>query len=90
MPLRTLSIDLSKPLDSLIPRSWLHVLPRPLSHFLGYREKPHRKPEIGNVLIAIWSFIGVFCGIAMLEGVFLCAKEFREREAPIIMASFVR
>lgn len=81
-----LDIDVEKYLLPFIPRSRLHLLPRPISHFLGYRDSP-RKP-IGNLLIAAWSFFGAFCGVAIIEGVFM-SPAIRAHGGPLILGSFV-
>jgi len=41
------------------------------------------------VILAFWSFLGVFCGIAVLEGVSKYVEVFREKGAPLVVASFV-
>lgn len=82
-----LDIDLDKYLLPFIPRSRLHALPRPISHFLGHRNS-HPRKKIGNLLIAGWSFFGAFCGVAIVEGVFM-SPVIRAHGAPLIVGSFV-
>lgn len=41
------------------------------------------------MVLAFWSFLGVFCGIAVLEGVSQYVKVFREKGVPLVVASFV-
>lgn len=79
--------DVDKSLNRFIPRSRVHRLPKPIAHFLGYRAKPRK--ELGSVIIAAWSFIGAFCGVAIIEGVFM-TPSIRAHGAPLIIGSFVR
>ena len=81
-----LDIDIEKYLLPFIPRSCLHLLPRPLSHFLGYRDSPRK--QLGSLVIAAWSFFGAFCGVAITEGVFMFPV-IRAHGTPLIIGSFV-
>lgn len=83
---RELDIDIEKYILRFIPHSRLHLLPRPISHFLGYRDS--RGKEIGNLVIAGWSFLGAFVGVAMIEGVFM-SPAIKSHGTPLIVASFV-
>lgn len=80
-------IDIDKYLNRFIPRSRIHRLPTPISRFLGYRAHPRK--ELGNVIIAAWSFIGAFCGVAIIEGVFM-SQSIHAHGAPLIIGGFVR
>lgn len=71
-----------------IPRSRLHRLPKSISWFLGYRGEPHQ--SIGNIVSWIWSFIGAFCGIALIAGIFKSSAVIQSHVPPIIIGSFVR
>lgn len=84
---RDLDIDIEKYILRFIPRSRLHLLPRPISHVLGYRDSPRK--EIGNLLVAGWSFFGAFCGVAIIERVFM-SPVLRAHGTPLIVGSFVR
>jgi hypothetical protein len=54
---------------------------------LGHRESP-QKP-MGNILIAVWSILGVFCGVALVASVSKRVPSFEARDAPAIIGSFV-
>lgn len=54
---------------------------------LGYRDKP-TKP-MGNVLTALWSLVGAFCGVALVAEVSKRVPSFESRHAPTIVGSFV-
>lgn len=84
---RDLHIDIDKYFLRFIPRSRVHRLPRPISHFLGHRDSP--PSDIGNVLVAAWAFVGAFCGVSLIEAVFM-SPIIQAHGAPVIVASFVR
>ncbi|KAI9877048.1 MAG: hypothetical protein M1830_004942 [Pleopsidium flavum] len=80
------NIDIEKYILPFIPRSRLHLLPRSISHFLGYRNTPRK--EIGNLLVAAWSFLGAFCGVAIIEGTFM-SPVIQAHGTPLIIGSFI-
>lgn len=68
--------------------SRLARLPRWISHWLGYRDAPPAKqPEY---IVWLWSFVGAFCGLSILQAVFGHSQYFIERSVPSIIASYVR
>jgi len=76
--------DIDRFINGKVPRSFIHILPRPLSWFLGYHS-PSR-PPIGSVLVWFWSFIGAFGGILVVEAVYH-TETLRSEGTPIIIAS---
>lgn len=56
-------------LNRFIAPSVVPHLPRPVAHFLGYRPPPpaRQQPRIGNLIIVAWAFIGVFCGVSVVN-----------------------
>ncbi|KAL9098896.1 MAG: hypothetical protein Q9163_005523 [Psora crenata] len=72
-------------LQRIAPPNFTHTLPRPLSHFLGYREGP--QGEIGNILVAFWACLGAFVAIILIEAVFMI-PEVRHHGPPLLIASF--
>jgi hypothetical protein len=85
--IRDWDIDIDRCLNRVIPASSLHKLPTPISRFLGYR-KTQRK-DVGNVLGAMWSAVGAFCGLAVVAGVFAGTGSIQARHPPVLIASFV-
>jgi hypothetical protein len=81
--------DIDAKLNRFLPRPPWHHLPRPVSHFFGYRGDEQPK-TVGNLVIAYWSLIGAFCGVLLISEVSLHIPEFRNHHAPIIVGSFVR
>ncbi|KAL3465884.1 HPP family-domain-containing protein [Aspergillus heterothallicus] len=80
-------LDIDAALNPYLPRPpWRH-LPRSVSHFFGYRGDEQPK-AVGNLVIAYWSLIGVFCGVLLISEVSLHIPEFRNHHAPIIVGSF--
>ncbi|KAE8383293.1 HPP family-domain-containing protein [Aspergillus bertholletiae] len=80
-------VDIDKYLNPLIPRPPWRWLPRPISHFLGYRgDKPPK--NLGNLVIVFWTLIGVFCGVLVVAEVTMHVPSFQNHHAPIIVASF--
>ena len=86
MGIQDWDIDVDRWLNRYIPPSQLSKLPRPVSRFLGSRDKPHH--EIGNVLVACWAFIVAFIGVVIIEAV-LMIPAIHDRGVPIVIASFV-
>ena len=80
-------LDVDKYINPYVPRNRLDKLPTPISHFLGYRDS--KRKEIGNILVAAWSFLGAFVGILIIEVVFMI-PEIHKHGVPLIVASFVR
>lgn len=81
-------LDIDAVLNRIIPPPPWHLLPRPVSHFLGYRGNKPQK-ALGNLVIAFWSLIGVFCGVLLISEVSLRVPAFQNHHAPIIVGSFV-
>ena len=87
MGLKSWDIDIDRWLNPFVPYNRLSRLPRPVSRFLGYRNEPHK--ETGNVLVAWWSLVGAFSGVAAIEAV-LMIPEIQKHDVPTVIASFVR
>ncbi|KAL2862304.1 HPP family protein [Aspergillus lucknowensis] len=79
--------DIDAVLNPFLPPPPWHLLPRPVSHFFGYREE-HPSRAVGNIVIAFWALTGVFCGVLIISEVSLHVPEFRNHNAPIIVGSF--
>jgi hypothetical protein len=82
------NFDIDKYLVRILPQPWLHYLPAPISHFLGYRSEIPKKRS--DVVIWLWTWIGAFCSISVIEAVFQRNPYFSDRGVPIIVGSFVR
>ncbi|KKK22758.1 hypothetical protein ARAM_003908 [Aspergillus rambellii] len=80
-------LDIDAYLNPFIPAPPWRRLPRPVSHFLGYRGDQHPRP-LGNLVIAFWSTLGVFCGVLLIAEVSLQVPAFQNHHAPIIVGSF--
>ncbi|KAH7417271.1 HPP family-domain-containing protein [Cadophora sp. MPI-SDFR-AT-0126] len=78
------NFDVDRYINRIVPRSRLYLLPKPISWFLGHREKPPK--QIGNVVTWFWAFFGAFCGILVIEAVFQ-TEQLKSDGAPIIIAS---
>jgi len=61
-------------------------LPPSISRWLGYRNGPPAKRP--DYIVYLWSFIGAFCGISVIQAVFEQAHYFVERGVPTIVASY--
>lgn len=88
MPNNRLALDfnIDDYLNRFIPASRLHILPKYVSWFFGYRREP--RAPVGALVIWFWAFVGAFCGIAIVEGVYSTAF-FKEHGTPLVIASFV-
>ncbi|KIM93261.1 hypothetical protein OIDMADRAFT_46333 [Oidiodendron maius Zn] len=84
MPTSPYDFDIDRYVSRIVPRSRLHLLPKPISRFLGYRSTP--AAPTGSILIWCWSFIGAFCGILIVEAVFE-TKHFQTQGVPPVVAS---
>ncbi|KAL9583952.1 MAG: hypothetical protein Q9212_002402 [Teloschistes hypoglaucus] len=65
--------------------SRLSRLPPWASRWLGYRATP---PKESAYVVALWSFIGAFCGLAVLQAISGQAEYFIDRKVPPILASY--
>ena len=81
------NLDIDKYLNHIVPPSPLHHLPNPLSRFLGYRKE--QKQDVGNILGAVWSLLGAFCGLAVIAAVFNNTAPIQAHSPPVFIASFV-
>ncbi|OAA65885.1 HPP family protein [Niveomyces insectorum RCEF 264] len=79
--------DIDQYLNPLIPPSAVPWLPAPLAHFCGYRRPPSPRP-IGNLIIILWAFLGVFCGVSLVLVVTAHIPAFCLDGAPVVIGSF--
>ncbi|KAJ5576217.1 hypothetical protein N7535_003143 [Penicillium sp. DV-2018c] len=66
--------------------SFLSRLPPWISRWLGYRSEPVK--PLPAYQIALWSFITSFCGLSILQVIFVYSEYFTSRHVPGIVASF--
>lgn len=81
------NLNVDKYINPYVPRNLVYRLPKPISHFLGHRDSPRK--NIGNVLVAVWSFLGAFLGLMVIEAAFMIPA-IHNHGAPLLFASFVR
>ncbi|KAI8940993.1 hypothetical protein NX059_002242 [Plenodomus lindquistii] len=79
-------LDIDRYLNRVVPPSPLHKLPTPVSRFLGYRKE--KSQDVGNVCGAFWSFVGAFCGLAVVAAVFNNTQSIQLHSPPALIASF--
>ncbi|KKY13351.1 putative hpp family protein [Diplodia seriata] len=77
--------DIDQYLNRFVPRNRINRLPKPLSRFLGYREKP--APPIGNIIQATWALVGAFCGLTVVTAVYKFGPGIAKYNPPVIVAS---
>ncbi|KXG50066.1 uncharacterized protein PGRI_060330 [Penicillium griseofulvum] len=82
----TWNFDIDRYLNPFVPAPRWHLVPRPVAYMLGYRDRPPK--PIGNILIALWSLLGAFCGVALVASVSKRVPAFEARDAPTIIGSF--
>ncbi|KAL2444745.1 hypothetical protein ABEF95_017214 [Exophiala dermatitidis] len=90
--------DIDTYLNPYIPRNPLYLLPTWMSYWFGYRRplKAGSKPKPLGAhrhrfqTLSTWTsvFIGAFCGVAIIENVFLAMPPLSGHAVPIIIASF--
>ena len=81
------NFDVDDYLVRILPQPWLHHIPRFISHWFGYRPEPPKKRP--DVIILLWTWIGAFCGVSVIEAVFQRNSYFVDRGVPMIVGSFV-
>ncbi|KKZ68526.1 hypothetical protein EMCG_05810 [[Emmonsia] crescens] len=79
-------LDIDRLLNPYVPYPRWHLVPRPVAHFLGHRAQPPKKP--GNVLVMLWSIIGVFCGLSIVAAVTMHIPLFQAHGPFTIISSF--
>ncbi|KAJ5148707.1 hypothetical protein N7448_000285 [Penicillium atrosanguineum] len=84
--IRGWNFDIDRFIDPFVPAPRWHLVPRPIAHFLGYRDTPNK--PLGNVLTAFWSLIGAFCGVALVAEVSKRVPSIVARDAPKVVGSF--
>ena len=83
----TWNFDIDRYLNPFVPAPRWHLVPRPIAHMLGYRDRPPK--PIGNIVVALWSLLGAFCGVALIASVTKRVPSFEARDATAIIGSFV-
>lgn len=81
------NFDLDHYLNRIIPPSPLNRFPAPITRWLGYRKE--QKQDVGNIVGAWWSFVGAFCGLAVIAAVFNNSSHIQAHHPPAFIASFV-
>ncbi|KAJ5317666.1 hypothetical protein PENANT_c004G08371 [Penicillium antarcticum] len=82
----TWHFDIDRYINPFVPAPRWHLVPKPVARMLGYREESPK--PLGNIQIAIWSFFGAFCGVALVASVSKRVPSFEARDAPAIIGSF--
>jgi hypothetical protein len=80
-------VDVDQYINRVIPPSQLYRLPKWVSWFLGYRENP--QPDVGNILIWFWSFLGAFSGLILVAAVYQASASIQALHPPLLIASLV-
>ncbi|CAI7577053.1 unnamed protein product [Penicillium pancosmium] len=80
------NFDIDRFLNPLIPAPRWNLIPQPIAHFLGYRSRAPK--PLGNVMVAFWSMVGAFVGVALVASVSKRVPSFEDRNAPAIIGSF--
>ncbi|RMZ76151.1 hypothetical protein DV738_g5082, partial [Chaetothyriales sp. CBS 135597] len=84
--------DIDTYLDPITPQSFVHHFPQPISHFLGHRapRSSSSKRASPHHPFVIWtfSFLGAFCGVALIEAVFMHLPHLDGHKVPLVIASF--
>ena len=70
------------------PRAPFRHLPQPIAHIFGHRQPGSKQQQPHTLIIWGFAFIGAFCGVALIEGVYLNLPNLDGTKVPIIIASF--
>lgn len=73
-------------LEPILPPSIVPHLPRPIAHFLGHRTRPPR--QIGTFVLVGSAFVGVFCGVSVINVVCDHLPALTRGVTPIDVGSF--
>ena len=87
LPRSLCEFDIDKYLNPFVPSSPIHRFPRPIAHFLGHRSQP--RGHICQPLTWWWSFVGAFCSIALIEGVYRSSSALQSLHPPVVIGSYV-
>jgi len=87
------TFDIDNYLNHIIPRARFYLLPKPISHWFGYRAPPKGEPKApvpatSVLLVWLFSFLGAFIGIAIIENVFRNLPLLGGHSVPLVIASF--
>ncbi|KIW21307.1 hypothetical protein PV08_01887 [Exophiala spinifera] len=89
--------DIDNYLNPFIPQNPLRFFPSWISYWFGYRaprssaQKPspvHRSSFLHTLSLYLSVMVGAFCGVAIIENVFLALPRLSGHSAPIVIASF--
>ena len=72
-----------------MPANVFEGWPAWLSRWFGYRGPTAAPPTKTNYVVWIWSFIGAFGGLSVLQAIFINSEYFLQRRVPSIIASYV-
>ena len=73
---------------TMASKNILASLPTWISRWVGYRSSPSPPPS--RYIVYLWSWLGAFIGISVIEAIFEQNSYFTSRHVPIIVASYVR
>ncbi|RMJ26351.1 HPP family [Aspergillus sp. HF37] len=78
--------DIDRYINPWLPAPRWHRLPGPIARFFGHR---HEEPRaMGNILIALWTLVTVFCGVSIITSVTMRVPAFQNHGAPDVIPSF--
>jgi hypothetical protein len=81
------NFDIDRYLNPFIPSPPWRWVPYPIAYFLGHKKQAPK--AVGNVIITLWAFVGIFAGLLVVEAVSTHIPVFEHRHGPIVIASFV-
>jgi len=82
---RAAHFDVDVYLNPVIPPNPSKYFPRPVSHFLGYRNKAVHEP--GNVFIAFWALISTYVGLLLVGLAFRQIPWIETLHPPVLIGS---
>lgn len=86
---RNWNFDIDRYVNHIMPPPPWRYIPYPVARFFGYRTENDKPKGTGNLMPVFYAFIGIFCGISLIEGVSMHIPSFHSHGAPIIVGSFV-
>lgn len=82
---RIVNFDVDDYLNPYLRKAPLERLPKPISRFLGYRDK--QQASVTNLQIWSWAFIGAFLGLLTIGAMSKYAPGLSQYHPPVLIAS---
>ena len=80
-----IDFNIDRYLNPYLPRNHLYILPKPISHFLGFRHTPAKEPP--TTVQWILTILSTIAGLCVVGAVFTMAHGVKSLNPPVLVAS---